>query len=241
LNDESGDARRTEARAQAVDRVVDILEALSSANGSLTLDQVATRISTHRSVAYRMLRTLELRRVVERDAQGYRLGEMVLILANSVRSDLRDIAVIELTRLAERFGATAFIARDDGDGRSVCLQTVEPAGNLARVTIRPGTWGPMDQGAPALAILAGRAPQAGEPATVGTFRQIGYAVSAGNGTVGDGLQWVAAAIPSENGARTSVCLVFPFGALPTHEVGAALRESAGRIAAGLSSREGSGP
>lgn len=226
LNEETNSS--VEPRSQAVDKVVDILEALAASPEPLTLDQVAATCGIHRSVTYRLVRTLERRRLVDRTQAGYRLGELLLVLSNAVHSDLRDASLAELSGLAARFGATAFITVDD-NGRSVCLQTVEPSKTLAHVAIRPGVWGPMDVGAPAIAILSGRDAAPGDSADVVEARNAGFAQSSGREYDSRGLQWVAAPIAAMPQPRASICMVFPVGTLDTNEVGAALRESADRL------------
>lgn len=222
-----------EPRSQAVDRIADILEALAAAATPLSLNQVAGAIHAHRSVAYRCLRTLEDRRLVDRVANGYRLGELLLVLANAVHSDLRDASLIELSQLSARFGATSFITIDDG-GRSVCLQTVEPSRTLAHVAIRPGVWGPADVGAPAIAILSGRPATVTDLPDVVVARERGYAASSGNEYDARGLQWVGAPIPAKEGVtRASVCMVFPRGTHDVAEVGEALHAAAQRLGATL--------
>ena len=53
--------------SQTLSRGIRILEVLADARESLTIDQVARRLDVHRSVAYRLLRTLEDHGLVARD------------------------------------------------------------------------------------------------------------------------------------------------------------------------------
>ncbi|MGB3377038.1 MAG: helix-turn-helix domain-containing protein, partial [Microbacterium sp.] len=54
--------------SQTLSRGIRILEIL--ADGPLSIDEVATRLDVHRSIAYRLLRTLEDHRLVARNAAG---------------------------------------------------------------------------------------------------------------------------------------------------------------------------
>ncbi|MGX1163686.1 IclR family transcriptional regulator [Arthrobacter sp. SLBN-100] len=217
--------------SQATERVVDILELLASQSTPVSLADVAASLGVHRSVVYRVLRTLTDRRLVHSSNGGYRLGELLLVLANAVPNDLRDVAISELTKLTAHFGVTSFVTIDDG-GRSVCLQTVEPDRMSPHVTLRPGTWGPMDVGAPAIAILSGRAASAEDPDEVKAARARGYATSSGERTAG--IQWVASPIaPPGQDANACLGVLFPKDTLSLDEVGKTLRASATRISKSL--------
>jgi DNA-binding IclR family transcriptional regulator len=210
------------ASSQSTDRVVDILELLAREDAPFSLAEVADELDVHRSIVYRILRTLTDRRLVEYSNGSYRLGSLVLALANAVPSDLRDLSISELTKLTDRFGTTSYVTIED-NGRSVCFQTVEPHQFTPHVTMRPGTWGPMDRGAPAIAMLSGRpeAPDESEPVT--RARELGYATSAGSHPAG--IQWVASPIRRGTDSRAAIGILFPVDALELETVGQAVFES----------------
>ncbi|OIU87326.1 IclR family transcriptional regulator [Microbacterium sp. AR7-10] len=138
--------------SQTLSRGIRILEVL--ADGPLSIDEVATRLDVHRSIAYRLLRTLEDHRLVVRDASGrMALGPRMAALAAGVAHDLHAEALPELTAVANELGHTAFLAVLDGD-EVITLTSVEPRHAVANVAQRPGTRHPVTVGAPGKAILA---------------------------------------------------------------------------------------
>jgi DNA-binding IclR family transcriptional regulator len=81
------------SRAQTLDRGLAALELVALADAPLAVDEVAAGLGLHRSIAYRLLRTLEDRRLVERDGRGrYVPGVRLAVLARSAATPLRDAA-----------------------------------------------------------------------------------------------------------------------------------------------------
>ncbi|MGJ8720271.1 MAG: IclR family transcriptional regulator [Salinibacterium amurskyense] len=145
---------RLEAPAsQTLSRGIRILELLAEATRALSIDDVASQLSVHRSVAYRLIRTLESHRLVERSAEGYlQLGVGLAALATGVARDLHSAALPELTAAANDLGVTCFIATLDHD-ECVTLASVEARNTVATVAQQPGTRHPVTVGAPGKAIL----------------------------------------------------------------------------------------
>ncbi len=83
--------------SQTLSRGIRLLEELADARAPLTIDDLAARVELHRSVAYRLLRTLEDHGLVTRDAAGaVRLGTGLAALAAGVAADLQaDLAKVE--------------------------------------------------------------------------------------------------------------------------------------------------
>jgi DNA-binding IclR family transcriptional regulator len=138
----------------------------------------------------------------------------------------------ELTRLAARARATAFLAVRDGDD-AVTVASVEPPHGPAHVAYRPGSRHPVDRGAPGLALLAGARPRAGERPEVALARERGYATS--RGEVIPGLESVAA--PVVRGAQGavvgSVAVVLLAGTADLGELGGLVVEAAAAVRAAL--------
>ncbi len=108
----------------------------------------------HRSIAYRLLRTLEDHGLVARDAAGLvSLGPRMAALAAGVAHDLQAEALPELTAVANDLGMTCFLAVLDGE-ECITLASVEPRHAVASVAQRPGARHPVTVGAPGKAILA---------------------------------------------------------------------------------------
>jgi len=188
---------------QTLDRGVRVLELLADAPGALTIAQIADGLGVHRSIAYRLLRTLERHRLVRRDENGgYRPGVGLAVLARTVDASLQAAALPELTELARDLGMTAFVVVRDGDD-AVTLHTVEPRQSQVHVAYRPGIRHPVDRGAPGLALLAGAPALAGEREEVRTARGRGWAWSSGE--VLTGLSSVSAPILDRN--RVAVAAV----------------------------------
>ncbi|HEY7013574.1 MAG TPA: helix-turn-helix domain-containing protein, partial [Streptosporangiaceae bacterium] len=75
-------------RLQTLIRGLAVMELLADGR-ALSVAQIAQAVGLHRSVTYRIVRTLDDRDFLERQPDGrYRLGLAVASLARSVRSDL---------------------------------------------------------------------------------------------------------------------------------------------------------
>ena len=144
--------------SQTLSRGIRILEILADAREPLSIDEIARRLGVHRSVAYRLLRTLEDHGLVTRDAAGrIQLGARMAALAAGVAHDLQAEALPELTAVANDLGTTCFLVVLDHD-ECVTLVSVEPRHAVASVAQRPGTRHPVTVGAPGKAILSVLAP-----------------------------------------------------------------------------------
>ena len=149
----------TVAPSQTLDRGLACLDIVAAADRALSVDDVAAALELHRSIVYRLLRTLERRRLIERDSDGdFLRGPYLAVLSRSVRRSLRAAASPVVAALAESLQMTAFLVVADGD-QAVTIDSVEPRSLNAHVAYRPGTRHPLDRGAPGLALLAARPPR----------------------------------------------------------------------------------
>lgn len=216
---------------QTLSRGIAVLEALTEAGEPVSGNELARRIGVHRTVAYRLLRTLEAHRLVTETADGrHALGLGLVSLASGVTSDLRSVAAPILAELAETTRATAFLSMADGDDVVTLLQ-VEPRHPGPRVTFGQGLRRPLGVGSPGTAILAGRPALPGEREAVTRARRAGYARSEGElepGTVG----FSAPLKAGERPANASVSVVFLSGhAFADADAAAAVRQAATAISA----------
>lgn len=173
----SGDMQKGSSYAQTLGRGLRVLEVLAASSQPLSLPELSSRLAVHRSVAYRLVRTLIDHGLVQPLPDGrYGPGLGLVTLARAVGTDVRAVAHPVLTAASERLNATVILAVADGD-EAVCLISVEPQASGLRVTYREGLRHPLHRGASGLAILSARPPQAGERAAVQAARVAGCAVS----------------------------------------------------------------
>ncbi len=141
-----------ESQAQTLARGLRILDILAEASDPPTIGAVCERLGVHRSVGYRLIRTLESAALVVRDASGaLRLGPHLATLARSVAPDLQSEAQRVLRALADELSMTAFLVVLDRD-QCVTLVTVEPRDAVASIAQRPGSRHSILVGAPGIAV-----------------------------------------------------------------------------------------
>lgn len=138
--------------SQTLSRGIRVLELLADSPGSLAIAELAAALGVHRSIVYRILRTLEDHGLVARDAAGRAyLGVKIATLARGVSGDLQAIARAALTGAANDLSMTAFLVILDRD-ECVTLVSIEPRAGTATVAQHPGTRHPLLVGAPGIAI-----------------------------------------------------------------------------------------
>jgi DNA-binding IclR family transcriptional regulator len=189
---------------------------------------VAEAVGVHRSIAYRLIRTLEAHNLIERDEAGsYHPAAGLAVLARSVRLDLRTAAAPELRRIADELGMTAFVVVRDGT-EATTIESAEPTNTNVHVVYRPGTRHPIDRGAPGLAILMGEAPRPHERAALRRARARGWARTAGE--VLPGMASIAAPVA---GAGAVAVLWLAGQKIDETMIGTAVVDAATRIEAAL--------
>ncbi|MGY1605554.1 MULTISPECIES: IclR family transcriptional regulator [unclassified Geodermatophilus] len=219
-------------QSQTLDRGLRILEHLATAGSPRPVAEVAAAVGLHRSIAYRLLRTLEDHQLVERDAAGhYRLGLGMAALARGVRADLQTAALPRLDALAAELGMTAFLVVRAGD-EAVTVVSVEPHDTAAHVAYRPGTRHPVGRGAPGLALLVPQPPAPDDRAALVEARRVGWAAS--HGEVVPGLRSVAAPVLGpDGGARAAIAVVYVDDGADVDRVGRRVAAAAAEVAAAL--------
>lgn len=221
------------APSQTLARGLRILDLIAEAGAPLSVGALAEGLNVHRSVAYRLVRTLEDSSLVVRDASGaYVMGPHVATLARSVATDLQSAARLELRSLSDDLGMTAFLVVLDR-AECVTLVTVEPRTPVASIAQRPGSRHSVLLGAPGIAIqtlltssereLHGIPPiESGE---VVAARALGYASS--HGEVIPGVTSIAA--PVGAAVPAAIAVLYVSGA-DDHAIGERVRTAAGNIA-----------
>lgn len=184
-----------------------VLTTVAEAEEPLSVAQISSRTGLHRSIAYRMLRTLEDRALISRDRSGgYLPGGGLALLARRVAPGLQAAAAPHVERLAEQAAMTAFVVVPH-DGQAVTVLVVEPRSTMAHVAYRPGAQHPLTLGAPGVAILSARPPRSDERAAVTLARERGWAAS--DSEVIQGYRSCAAPVSTRDGSCLgSVAVVY---------------------------------
>ncbi|WGH90371.1 helix-turn-helix domain-containing protein [Auritidibacter ignavus] len=142
------------AGSQTLSRGLRVLEVLANSASAMSIDQVAHALGLHRSVCYRLVRTLEDHGLVVRDQLGkLALGVRLVALGASVERDMRATALPLLTLAAQRLVMTCFLAIEDR-GECLTVTSVEPPHQETVIAQRPGARHPIQDGATGRAILA---------------------------------------------------------------------------------------
>ncbi len=217
--------------SQTLDRGLSVLEVVATAPGHVGLREIVERTGLHRSIVYRMVRTLEHRGLLVRDGEGrYAAGARLAALARGVEPTLTGVAAPHLAALAERVRKTAFLVVAQ-DHLAVTILVEEPRSTLAHIAYRPGVQHPLDSGAPGLALLAGGPPVPGERTEVAVARVRGWASS--HGEVIPGYRSCAAPVHDASGRCVAAVAVVFVGEAPSPELGGEVVRAARAIAADL--------
>lgn len=135
--------------SQTLSRGIRALEILAAAERPpLSIAELTEALGVHRSVAYRILRTLEDHSLLVRDDSGrVQPGPGLSVLARGVSRNLQSAALPELTQLANTLHMTAFVAVWDHQ-ECINLVTVEPRHSGAALAQHPATATPSATGLP---------------------------------------------------------------------------------------------
>lgn len=205
--------------SQTLARGLKALALIGESNTPLTVPEVAERLGIHRSMAYRLVRTLEDFGFVERDQTGrLEIGVRMATLTRSIARDLQAAANPELLALANALGMTAFIVAYDGE-QAVTLLAVEPQHAVTTVAQRPGSRHPIDHGAPGRVIRSQLKPEQFPPQR--------YEVS--QDEVFTGLSSVAVPLRTADERPASLAILYVMSDLDVDDVADKLLESARRI------------
>lgn len=219
-------------QSQTLDRGLRILEHLASVGMPQPVVAIGQALGLHRSIAYRLLRTLEDHQLVERDAAGhFWLGLGLAGLARGVRTDVQTAALPQLHALVAELGMTAFLVVRTGD-EAVTIASVEPQDTAAHVVYRPGTRHPVSRGAPGLALLMPEPSSPDDRDALRTARRTGWASS--HGEVVPGLRSIAVPVlGAGGGARAALAVVFVDESADLAHLGRAVATAAQQVARSL--------
>lgn len=138
-------------RSQTLDRGLNLLEIVAAAPHPLTIAEVSAESGLHRSIVYRLLRTLEDHRLVAREGDAYRPGFGLATLARGLTHDLHAAATRPLHRLADATDLAAFVTVREGD-EAVTVLVVEPSSPGAMFIQRIGYRHDVRRGGPGRAL-----------------------------------------------------------------------------------------
>jgi DNA-binding IclR family transcriptional regulator len=231
----AGTAPQQASPSQTLSRGIRALEILAAAQNPLTIAELADAMGVHRSVAYRILRTLEDHSLLVRDDAGrVQPGPGLAVLARGVSRNLQAAALPELTHLANTLNMTAFVTVWDHH-ECITLVTVEPRHSGATVAQHPGTRHPINAGAPGIAIQSALTETEWNQLSTGIpyrpeaaeARLAGYSTS--HDEVIAGVSSLAAPVRVPGGRPAALAVVYIRSAHDPATVGKALAESAARI------------
>lgn len=204
---------------------LEILELLAAHPNGLSVSDIAEGIGVHRTVAHRLIRTLEAHRLCRRDEhKRVSLGAGLVTLSESVEQDLRTLARPILEELADTVEATAHLVVRESDTTVRAMMVVEPRRAQVHIAFRPGQVHPVNRGSAGLAILSTLPPTADERPEVDRARRLGYAISAGevvSTTIG-----ISAGVPRRLGGTQAAVGVSVFDATDEARIGAAVAAAA---------------
>jgi DNA-binding IclR family transcriptional regulator len=204
-----------ETGSQTLERGLAVLIEISRAQGGMTTSQVAVATGLHRSIARRLLVSLQRTEFAARTATGrYVLGSAATALVDRSRPSLREVTEPVLHRLAAELDATASLVEVVADA-AVTVLVAEPPTDGPRFSYRLGNRDPLDRGAGGLAALASGPPIAGEPARVEQVRKLGFATT--HAELNPGAFGIAAPLPGW-GVRAAINIVTSREALMTEAI-----------------------
>lgn len=164
---------------QTLDRGLQALSIISLSPDGLTVAELAVRMGLHRAITYRLVKTLELHRLVMKGPGGRAiLGPGLLPLSSRFAPHLRSIARPLLQDLSQKVQASAFISIAEGND-CVPIDVVDADSSILHVTYRIGSRHPLSLGAAGIAILSSRPPSETDSAEVRQARLEGVSVSRG--------------------------------------------------------------
>ena len=167
------------AASKTLDKGLRLLRVLADHPDGLNVSQVSRIVDVHRTVTYRLLRTLmEHELVMCSDDGAYKLGVGLVTLSRSAQPALRAAAGQHLVTLAEQCDATAFLVVRKNE-EAVVLEAIEPRNTTMHVAYRVGTSSPLGRGASGIAILSALPPKKGEREAISVARAQGYAITTG--------------------------------------------------------------
>ncbi|NLU84584.1 helix-turn-helix domain-containing protein [Rhodococcus sp. HNM0569] len=209
---------------------LEILELLTAHPHGLSVTDIADALGLHRTVAHRLIHTLEAHRLCRKDGfKRVALGSGLVTLAEPVEQDLREVARPVLEDLAEQARATVHLVVRESEREVRALMVVEPRNAQVHVAFRPGQVHEIDRGSAGLAMLAALPPTPDERSEVTRARSVGYAVT--DSEVIPAVGGISAVVPRRANEPLVSLGVSVFEVTDENELGGAVVAAATRLAA----------
>ncbi|NLU84303.1 IclR family transcriptional regulator [Rhodococcus sp. HNM0569] len=122
--------------SKTTDQALEVLEFLGQ-RGSLSIAEAARELDLSRTVAYRLLSTLEQRGFVKRNEGIYRLGPKLFALAQHVEWAVRDAAHPHMRVLVDELRETVVLSLRDG-GQTLSMHRVANREHFVQISYPPG-------------------------------------------------------------------------------------------------------
>lgn len=218
--------KTSQGGSQTLARGLAALSLIGEEPNPLSVAELAARLGIHRSMANRLIRTLEEYGLVARNAVGeLELGVRMASLARNVARDLQTAAAPELSNLANELGMTAFLVAFDGEA-AVTLSSAEPHRADATIAQKPGSRHAIDHGAPGRVIRSQVNPADYPP----------KAFEVSNDEIFQGLSSVALPLHTRDGSPASLAVLYVTHEIDVDDVVARVGNSVARIERTLGSR-----
>jgi DNA-binding IclR family transcriptional regulator len=225
------ESARPAVGAQTLARGLRALELIATARDGATIQEIATQLDVHRSIASRLLATLAEFRLVIRSEDGrYRTGTGLAALSAGIHATLRAAAEPVMRELAGELGATISLLVVEGS-EAVALSVVEPPAASYVLSFKTGSRHPIGRGSAGVALLAAQPSLPGESADVTEARERGYAATFGE--VEPGAYGVAVPLASAPGVPTACVNLITYREDIAASAAPALVRAAGRISTSL--------
>lgn len=134
------------------DQMLSVLECVAR-RGPIKVAELASENGIKRTVAYRLVATLNNRSYITRSAEGYVIGPAVNALFAKGTETLRELAAPVMRDLTILTGETSLLHELDGD-ESVITEQIVGEKHFLRVQMNLGSRFPLTKAAGGLAILA---------------------------------------------------------------------------------------
>jgi DNA-binding IclR family transcriptional regulator len=165
--------------SQTLARGLAALQLVATSRTGLTVQEVATHIGVHRTIAHRLLTTLAQFRLLAKGEDGrYRSASGLAVLGAAFDNNVRQLSMPTLRALADDLGTTVSLLVAEGD-QQVAIAVVVPSRVSYQLSFHEGSHYPLDRGAAGIALLASMPARPGERDLVSLAREQGWVITYG--------------------------------------------------------------